>query len=57
MSYVISFLIVGVLGFIIVKNVLAIIQKVKDKKAAKKEQAVEVKADVVIDDSKKENWL
>ena len=55
MSYVISFLIVGVLGFIIVKNVLAIIQKVKDKKAAKKEQAVEVKADVVIDDSKKEN--
>lgn len=35
MNYIISFLLIGVLGFVIVKNIIAIVNKVKENRSKK----------------------
>ena len=42
MKYIFSVLIIGVLGYVVVKNIIAIVQKIKERRAQKKEEVVEI---------------
>ena len=56
MSYVISVLLVGFLIFVIVKNSISIVNKIKEKKSQKnKDNAVEVGGVDNLDSDKKDN--
>ena len=57
MSYVISVLLIGFLIFVIVKNSISIVNKIKEKKALKNKdnKAVEVGGVDNLDSDKKEN--
>lgn len=50
MSYVFSILIIAVLCFVVVKNIIAIVQKIKERKQAKKDsEVVEITTDKTIE--------
>ena len=55
MSYVISVLLIGFLIFVIVKNCMSIVKKIKEKKAKKKNDVIEVGGVDNIDNNIKDN--